>query len=75
MPPICWHVATARDALTRLGCDDLEDEIGCYLFGSTAPDIRIMTGRPREETHFFDLKRDHEISGILSTEEWCSKGV
>lgn len=64
MPPICWHVATAREALTRLGCDDLEDEIGCYLLGSTAPDIRIMTGRPREETHFFDLKQDHEISGI-----------
>ena len=64
MPPIGWHVSTAREVLTRLGCGDLEDEIGCYLLGSTAPDIRIMTGRPREETHFFDLQQDHEMSGI-----------
>ena len=64
MPPIGWHVATAREVLQRLGYDEPEEELGCFLLGSTAPDIRIMTGRPREETHFFDVKSDHENSGI-----------
>lgn len=64
MPPIGWHVATARRVLDGLDCRELEEEIGCFLLGSTAPDIRIMTGRPREETHFFDVKSDHGASGI-----------
>lgn len=64
MPPIGWHVATARRVLDTLDYPELEEEIGCFLLGSTAPDIRIMTGRPREETHFFDVKSDHGISGI-----------
>ena len=64
MPPIGWHVATAREALARLKTRELEKQIGCYLLGSTAPDIRVITGRPREETHFIGIDADHGESGI-----------
>ncbi len=64
MPPIGWHVATAREVLHRLAREDMDGEVGCFLLGSTAPDVRIITGRPREETHFFDVKSDHGASGI-----------
>ena len=28
---------------------------GEFLFGSTAPDVQVVSGQPREVTHFFDL--------------------
>ena len=64
MPPIGWHVAVAKEALARLGVSSLEEQIGCYLLGSTAPDIRVLTRQPREETHFYDLRDEHCMSGI-----------
>lgn len=64
MPPICWHVAVAQEALARLGNPGLDEDLGEYLLGSTAPDIRVITGRPREETHFFDIQKDHGATGI-----------
>jgi hypothetical protein len=26
-----------------------------FLFGNTAPDVQVVSGQPRQETHFFDL--------------------
>jgi len=66
MPPIGWHMATARDALHRTGCTQVDPELGCFLLGATAPDMRVMTGQPREETHFFTFENDHEQSGAAA---------
>ena len=60
-------MAVAREALIRLGNPDLDrDELGCYLLGATAPDIRVLTGQRREETHFVDLEADHGENGTAS---------
>ena len=64
MPPKAWHVVTAKDALARLQDRLLQEHLGCYLLGSTSPDIRVITGRPRAETHFYDVNADNVESGI-----------
>lgn len=64
MPPIAWHVVTAKDALARLQDRLLEEHLGCYLLGSTSPDIRVITGRSRAETHFYDVNAEDVTSGI-----------
>jgi hypothetical protein len=38
--------------------------MGCYLLGATAPDVRIITERPRIETHFFDLGTGNMGDGV-----------
>ncbi|MBI2886725.1 MAG: hypothetical protein HYY02_05910 [Chloroflexi bacterium] len=64
MPPIGWHVATAREVLQRLGAGAPEEHLGCYYLGSTAPDIRVITRQPREETHYYDLSLPQSESGV-----------
>ena len=64
MPPVCWHMVTARLAAKRLGSTLLSDAPGSYLLGATAPDVRIMTGQPREDTHYITLEADHPEDSI-----------
>ncbi len=52
-------MVTARLAARRLGDAGITEETGAYLLGATAPDVRIMTGQPREDTHFIALEADH----------------
>ncbi|MBI4498415.1 MAG: hypothetical protein HY689_10995 [Chloroflexi bacterium] len=63
MPPICWHLATSRLAAQRLAHRAIQDHLGCFLLGTTAPDIRVMLQVPREQTHFYDLARTEQESG------------
>ncbi|MBM2827196.1 MAG: zinc dependent phospholipase family protein [Dehalococcoidia bacterium] len=64
MPPICWHMVTASDAVSLVKDPLLKRYSGAFLLGSTAPDIRIMTNVPREETHFYDLSKEDAESGL-----------
>ncbi len=64
MPPIGWHVAVAKETLARLDIESIEEHLACYLLGATSPDIRVLTRQPREETHFYDLRDEHCLSGI-----------
>lgn len=67
MPPIILHLGIAKDvaqALPRL--DVLQRHAGSFYLGSTAPDIRLLTGTAREETHFFDLACPNGESGTLA---------
>lgn len=64
MPPICVHLAVAYEAAERLGHPVIELNLGGYLLGATLPDVHIITGVSREETHFFKLKRPSEGSGV-----------
>ena len=53
MPPLCLHLALARDASGGL---ELEEESqAAYLLGSTLPDAHLLFPLRREETHFMDL--------------------
>lgn len=53
----------------EIGDPRLSNNLGIYLLGATAPDVRIITKRPRIETHFFELDTGRcgdGASGLLS---------
>lgn len=54
----------AMEATGRLGRPALEQHTGAWLLGSTAPDIRIITRWPREQTHFGSLSSDDVCAGV-----------
>jgi hypothetical protein len=55
VPNLPTHVELAWRAVDRLSSELPFRELGSYLLGATAPDVRIITKRPRVDTHFFDL--------------------
>ena len=55
MPSLGSHLLRAYRVAERLGLPEIEADRGAFLLGSTAPDIRVITRRDREETHFFAL--------------------
>src|SRR5690606_17820064 len=55
MPSLGSHLLRAYRVAERLGLPEIEADRGAFLLGATAPDIRVITRRDREETHFFSL--------------------
>lgn len=55
MPAIGSHMAKALRVAERLQLPEIDADRGAFFLGSTAPDVRVLTRRDREETHFFDL--------------------
>ncbi len=55
MPSLGSHLFRAHLVAERLGLPEIEADRGAFLLGSTAPDIRVITRRDREHTHFFRL--------------------
>ncbi len=55
MPSLGSHMTRARMIAAELRHPAIDADRGSYYFGSTAPDIRVITRRDRSETHFFDL--------------------
>ena len=47
----------------------LHEHMGAALLGSTAPDRRVMTREPREETHYFDLAEGKMGDGFQGMKE------
>ena len=64
MPPLVLHAASAKKIADRLQLHLLDEERGQVYLGSTAPDIRVITGFDRRRTHFFDLDDFEEQSGV-----------
>ena len=63
MPSIASHLAGARILGDRVAHRDIENDRGSFYLGSTAPDVRIITRRDREDTHFYTLRDlDHQDS-------------
>ncbi len=55
MPNLPAHIGLARDAAARIVSPIIADNMGYFLLGSTAPDMRAITKRPREDYHFAPL--------------------
>lgn len=55
MPMLAVHLSIIQDLVDELDIDELRECIGAALLGSTAPDRRVMTREPREDTHYFNL--------------------
>jgi len=64
VPPIFIHLSIAREAASQLGHPVVEQSLGSYLLGATAPDIRFAIGAAREETHFVHLESEQGESGV-----------
>ncbi len=60
MPTPFYHLTLAQEILEHprlpsATCSLLERNLGAYLLGQVAPDVQVVSGQPRAETHFFDL--------------------
>ena len=66
MPPLGMHMTLARELARQLGRSAIESDPGAYYLGATTPDIRVITRWERARTHFFDLDRFDEQSGVAS---------
>ncbi len=60
VPTPFYHLSIAVEVLQHPSLEPavrrlLEDQRGEFLFGNTAPDVQVVSGQPREITHFFDL--------------------
>lgn len=64
MPNLPSHIELAWRASGELSDSRLTQNMGCYLLGSTAPDVRIITKRPRADTHFFELGSGQPGDGV-----------
>lgn len=55
MPNPTTHIQMAYRAALLLNAPTIEKNIGCYLLGSTAPDVRVITKKGRDPYHFAPL--------------------
>ncbi len=55
MPNLPAHIDLAHEAAKRVSHPTLNADLGHYLLGSTAPDVRAITKRARAEYHFAPL--------------------
>jgi hypothetical protein len=65
MPNLPAHIHLAHQAALRLQVQELKRHMGSYLLGATAPDIRIITKKPREEYHFALLEFEAVGDGAM----------
>ena len=64
MPNLPTHIEVAWRAAGAIQDPRITENLGCYLLGATAPDVRIITKRPRTETHFFELETGQAGDGF-----------
>ena len=57
-------MSVVQEVVERLGVPELSRNMGAALLGCTAPDRRVMTRQPRQETHFFELETDGIGDGL-----------
>jgi hypothetical protein len=60
VPTPFYHLSLAEDLLHHsLLPEEVRQFLHTYrcefLFGNTAPDVQVVSGQPRQQTHFFDL--------------------
>ncbi len=60
MPTPFYHLSLALELLDAPGLPEatrrfLQARRGAFLFGNTAPDVQVVSGQPREDTHFFSI--------------------
>jgi hypothetical protein len=60
MPTPFYHLSLAQELIERPDLPpSFQEEVVSYraefLFGNIAPDVQVVSGQPRAETHFFDL--------------------
>ena len=69
MPMLAVHLSIVQEVVDALGIDEIRENMGAALLGSTAPDRRVMTREPREDTHFFNLTESGMGDGFRGMKE------
>lgn len=64
MPFIYLHLAVARDAAIQLRHREVDSKPGDYFLGATLPDMHIISGGSREQTHFLSLGATPMATGV-----------
>ena len=64
MPLLAVHMSVVQEVVDRLGVPELSQNVSAALLGCTAPDRRVVTQQPRQETHYFDLEKDGVGDGL-----------
>ena len=64
MPNPATHMEMAYHAAQLVEAPVVNENMGCYLLGSTAPDVRVITRKGREPYHFAPLDFDEVGAGI-----------
>ena len=64
LPPLSLHLSIALDAASTFPYPLAQNEIGSYLFGSTLPDVHIISRATRRSTHFSDINQEPADDGI-----------
>lgn len=68
MPPLAMHIGIAQDTARIVKDKRLTEDVGNYLLGATAPDIRTLLRCDRRVTHFFDIhnySQQNSIAGLF----------
>ena len=60
MPTPFYHLRLADDLINHSGMLESTREVLLtwryeFMLGTISPDVQVLSGQPREETHFFDL--------------------
>jgi hypothetical protein len=60
VPTPFYHLSLAEQLLKHPHLPEkighfLQNSLCGFLFGNTAPDVQVISGQPRQETHFFNL--------------------
>ena len=60
MPTPFYHLSLAQELLTHPSLPEPINQFlrmrRCeFMFGNTAPDVQVVSGQARQETHFFNL--------------------
>jgi len=66
MPALALHATVAKRIADQFHHRALDADPGGLYLGSTAPDIHILMRWERERTHFFDLQKFEEQSGVAA---------
>lgn len=60
MPTPFYHLSLAQELVRHPSLPTparalFERNLGAFLLGNVAPDVQVVSGQPRQQTHFFDL--------------------
>ena len=64
MPNLPTHIHFSYQSIGKYNGLDLNNNLAIYLFGATAPDIRVITKQDRSVYHFVQLDFDRVGDGI-----------
>ena len=64
MPNLPTHLSLASKVASKIAHPTIDRHLGSFFLGSTSPDIRVITKRKRDQTHFAPLNVERIGTGV-----------